>query len=196
MSWIQTFFGRKFDVLNPRAEDVNFNDIAVSLSMQCRFNGHTSMLIANEFREPRFYSVAHHCVVMSREINAKAALYALLHDAAEAYIGDLANPIKQLPEFRPFKEMERRIETVIYDAAGIPWPNPETENEVKLYDLRMLLTERQQLLSEPPEPWAIDSCKEIEPLDIQLSYEPVGQYAYHWLRRLAELGVPVKVEFV
>ncbi len=175
MSWIQTYTGKKFDVRQPRPEDVCWMDIAHSLSQQCRFNGHTK----------HFYSVAQHCWIMSLNVPQEFALYALLHDAAEAYIGDMPAPVKQL--FPEFSVMEDMLLSCIYKAAGIPEPSAEALAVVKEYDLRMLMTERQQLLGEPPEPWLLDGMG-IKPLDIQIVLEePSHVSAEDYLERLAEL---------
>ena len=168
MSWVQTYSGKKFDVLNPRSADVDFRDIAHALSMQARFNGHTS----------RFYSVAQHCVIMSLAVHPKAALYALLHDAAEAYIGDMPAPVKD--QFPEFSIMENVILSVVYMAAGIPFPDTAAMQEVKDYDLRMLITERNQLMGPPPEPWGIDRLN-IQPLEINIAHEEPGEHAQVWL---------------
>lgn len=178
-AWIQTMTGKKFDVLNPRAEDVDFVDVAHSLAHQCRFNGHTK----------QFYSVAHHCVVMSKHVPPAFALHALLHDAAEAYIGDMPAPVKaQFPEF---SLMESAIMLAVYEAAGMePW-TMEAHETVYLYDMRMLLTERNQLLGAPPEPWPLDGLN-LEPVNVRLSCEPDFEiYKGRFLRRLVELGVNV-----
>lgn len=86
--WMETFTGRKFWPLDPSAEDVCIEDIAHALSLICRFGGHV--------RE--FYSVAQHScyvadIVFARE--PQHALVALMHDAAEAYTGDVVRPIKR-----------------------------------------------------------------------------------------------------
>lgn len=80
----RTVSGRLVDVACPRSQDVDINDIAHSLAMQCRYGGHT----------PRFYSVAEHCVLMSLWVPPEFALAALLHDATEAYVGDVVSPLK------------------------------------------------------------------------------------------------------
>jgi len=85
-TWIRTYTGKRFDVFNIKLEDMCIEDIAHSLSMQCRYNGHVS----------EFYSVAQHCVIVSRLCAAKGlGLQGLLHDASEAYVGDVVGPIKQ-----------------------------------------------------------------------------------------------------
>ena len=84
MTWICTRRNVKFDLERPKPQMVSTEDVAHSLSMICRFNGHCR----------RFYSVAQHSVLVAREVmrrtgDWKAREYALFHDAAEAYIGDV-----------------------------------------------------------------------------------------------------------
>ena len=108
--WIQTYTGRKFYPTHPRAADVHILDIAHHLSLRCRFSGGC--------RE--FYSVAQHSVLVSQMVPEQDALWGLLHDAAEAYTGDLIRPLKHRPELRPFLEVEASIETVIAEAYDVP----------------------------------------------------------------------------
>lgn len=83
--WMQTYTGRKFWPLNPRAEEVYIEDIAHSLALSCRFNGHCKV----------FYSIAQHSVLVSQIVKPTQQLIALLHDSAEAYLGDIIRPIKR-----------------------------------------------------------------------------------------------------
>lgn len=182
-----------FNVSKPDAAQVDFEEIAVALAMQCRFNGHCSDGVGHGVREGRFYSVAHHCVVMSREIPKQAALYALLHDAAEAFVGDMPAPVKAL--FPDFAELEDRILLAIYEAAGIEAPSEEIAAMVHEYDLRMLLTERAQLMAPPPLPWDVDWLH-LDPLSVILHHEAAGSYKAHFLQRLWALGVAVDVEML
>ena len=154
MSWIQTFTGRKFSPLDPRPETIDILDIAHSLSMQCRFNGHCRT----------FYSVAEHAVRVSRLLEGhELALWGLLHDAAEAYVGDLPRPVKaQMPLF---SDVEDRLLEVIVDHFGLKWPMPEP---VRRADDALLMTECRDLMCPVPEPWRI----EAEPLAEQI--EPVS----------------------
>ena len=125
MSWIETYTGKKFYPLNPRPEDVDIIDIAHSLSMQCRFNGHTRF----------FYSVAEHSAMVSKELaatgyNKLIQLYGLLHDAAEAYVCDLPRPIKrQIKEYEP---IEVRVQGVIWEGFNLPAP-AETDRKILQY---------------------------------------------------------------
>lgn len=138
-NWIQTYTGKQFWALDPRPEEVDIEDIAHSLSMLCRFNGHCK----------EFFSVAEHSTIMTKLLyTTNEKKWALLHDAAEAYITDIPKPIKNcLPEF---KEIEDNILRAIATKFELEYPIPP---QIKDADLLMLSTEREILLSEPPEPW-------------------------------------------
>ena len=74
----------------PRIDKVAIEDIAHGLAFQCRFNGQTC----------DFYSVAQHSLIVADLVPESHRLAALLHDAAEAYLGDMVKPLKVLmPEF-------------------------------------------------------------------------------------------------
>lgn len=86
---IQTYMGEIFDLHNPDPKAVRIVDIATALARIPRFNGHTKT----------HYSVAQHSVLVTRELqpcSRETALYGLLHDAAEAYIGDISRPVKAI----------------------------------------------------------------------------------------------------
>src|SRR4051794_32940266 len=89
---IITSTGKWFDVFNPNPADVDIEDIVHALSMQCRFTGHTK----------EFYSVAQHSVLVSLTCPSVDALYGLVHDGSEAYLSDIARPVKKHPAFGPF----------------------------------------------------------------------------------------------
>ena len=140
-AWIQTYGGRKFHPLDPRPGDVRITDVAHALSNLCRFTGHSRY----------FYSVAEHSVRASWHVPAEDAMWALLHDASEAYVNDLARPVKRSPGLAFYREAERRLQGVICVAFGLPLEEPMS---VRIADLRMLMTERRDLMATPPEPWA------------------------------------------
>lgn len=113
--------GKKVNAFDLRMADVSIDDIAHSLSMQCRYNGHL----------PFFYSVAEHSVLVSREMNrimresanraatATEKMAGLLHDAAETYFGDLVSPVKHAaPRLR---EAEHEAIQTIFARFGIEW---------------------------------------------------------------------------
>lgn len=106
--WILTFSGERFYPFSPAPEEVKTKDIAHALANICRFNGHTR----------GFYSVAAHSVHVSRLVPPEFALEALLHDAAEAYVGDMVRPLKRgLPAF---EEVEGRVRSAIAARYRIP----------------------------------------------------------------------------
>lgn len=142
---IVTYTGKYFDLLDPQPEMVWIEDIAHSLAYQCRYTGHT--------RE--FYSVAQHCVLMAESGLPGGPLKLLLHDAAEAYIGDIARPWKQLLQvttpksfysnFPSVRDFESRIQEVIGLALGV---DLSESAEVKVVDHRMMATEIRDLMPE------------------------------------------------
>src|SRR4051794_15527189 len=92
--WITTFSRRQFWPLDPHSDEIHIEDIAHSLSQQCRFGGHSRS----------FYSVAQHSCLVSALCKANDALWGLLHDASEAYLGDIPRPLKSLPEFEFYQK--------------------------------------------------------------------------------------------
>jgi hypothetical protein len=169
-NWMQTFTGKVFYPVSPLAEEIDPVDIAHSLSLQCRYGGHVD----------RFYSVAEHCVLMSKWVAPENALYALLHDATEAYVSDVPRPLKgHLPEY---KAIEDRVWDSIAEYFDIDNVIPEQVWEA---DNRILLTERAELLSKTKHKWFQDG--KIEPLPVHVNgWAPqFAEQAY--LRRLSEL---------
>ena len=131
--WIRTFTGRKVEPLNLRVSDVDIRDIAHALSNQCRFTGHV--------RE--FYSVAQHSVQVSHLCPQNLKLCGLLHDASEAYLIDLARPVKHAPQMAFFREAEDCIQRVIASKFKIPYPFPQP---VHLADNVALVTEARDFM--------------------------------------------------
>jgi hypothetical protein len=128
-SRIQLSNGVLFDLLEPDPELIDIEVIAASLSKLCRFTGHSSA----------FYSVAQHCVVVSRLVPAELALHGLLHDASEAFVGDVATPLKALlPEY---KAIEIGIELAIAERFGFDI----SYSTVKQADLTAMAMERRDL---------------------------------------------------
>jgi hypothetical protein len=146
---IQTYTGRPFYPLEPREQDVDIFDIAHSLSMLCRYNGAVR----------KFYSVAEHCVLLSHAVDPENAQWALLHDAAEAYIGDMAWPLKQ--EMPAFRLAEDGIMSVICTKFGLDPVQPEQVTE---YDRRIVLDERDALMAPAQIPWPY--LEELAPLQV------------------------------
>lgn len=111
-NYILTYTKTKFYPLEPVMQDIRIEDIAHSLSLMTRANGH--------FKQ--FYSVAQHSINCYKEAKAqdcsqKVQLACLLHDASESYISDLTRPVKsQLKEYLPIEE---RLQSLIFQKYGI-----------------------------------------------------------------------------
>lgn len=146
--YISTRTGRRFPFLNPTAEDINPLDIATGLAHTARFGGQTRM----------FYSVAQHCLALAEMVEHPVAkLVALLHDAAEAYIGDMPTPIKAtMPQFR---QAEEAIMWAVWEWAGIDMTAVPHINHVDYLDKHAPRAEATHLFNPVPE-WVY----ELDPL--------------------------------
>lgn len=156
--WIDTFTGKQFFFTDPRPEDVDLRDIAHSLSRLARFVGHVD--------GEELWTVGHHvlmCSELARDVREHAPdptvwrnlpLYCLLHDFHEAYIGDIAAPVKMKLRSLPgvdewWRDMEHRLDEAIYSAFHVPMPTPEQLRLVKAIDnLAMVLEGREVLPKE------------------------------------------------
>jgi hypothetical protein len=147
--FVETKSGKKINPLNPEIESIDIEDIAHALSMKCRFTGHTRL----------FYSIAQHSVMVSEFCPQEDALAGLLHDSAEAYLADIAGPIK--PYIIGFKEIEERLLSCIFLKFDVEWPLP---NSVRYIDERMLITEGHALMNNP-ESWGVN----VQPYDILIT---------------------------
>jgi len=168
VDWIQTCSGRAFRPLDPDPAGLDIRDIAHSLALQCRFNGHCRA----------FYSVAEHSVRVSRAVPPEHALWGLLHDATEAYLSDLPRPIKvQLPGYRA---AEDRLMAFVAAHFGLPWPMPAAVHEA---DHVLLATEQRDLMGPPPAPWGLPAA----PLPERIVPLPWEAAERAFLARFAEL---------
>lgn len=146
-NFIITNSGRRFYPFGPQQSDLNINDIAHSLSMKCRWNGHVD----------HFYSVAQHSIdVMEEALHNMASplaqLQALMHDAGEAYTVDMPTPLKVA--FPAFIEVENNISKEIAARYGYPF---KMFGLVKDADYVCLLREAMCLFESTP-----DWVKELE----------------------------------
>lgn len=136
-NWIQTYTGRKFWPLDPRPEEVCVEDIAHALSLVCRFGGHCK----------EFYSVAQHSVFVSKYC-PNYPLWGLLHDAAEAYLGDLTRPLKVSlldAGVSFYADAEAGVMRAVCDHFGLTY---DQLKEVKDADRVLLYTERRDLFAQ------------------------------------------------
>ncbi len=135
--WIETFTGKQFHFLDPSNDQIDIRDIAHSLAFTCRYTGHSN----------RFYSVAEHSILVS--YLASDPLAGLLHDASEAYITDIASPIK--PHLTNYKELEDKLMGKIAAKFGFAYP---LDPDIKDCDSTQLKTEAKHLLKSRGYPWA------------------------------------------
>ena len=175
--WTLTFTGVAFDLVEPTPAMVSIKDIAHALANQCRFAGHSR----------RYYSVAEHCLYVSRALPPALRLQGLLHDAAEAYVHDIVRPLKgMLPDYRP---IELRIMKAIAGRFDLP---VHPSRELHEADQRMLATEAEHLMASPPRPWSI-GAEPYEMREIGLRYPgqmglPPGEAHRRFLERFSELA--------
>ena len=160
MTWCLTKSGKRFDMQDPKPEQIDIIDITYALSKLCRFNGHTSS----------FYSVAQHSVHVCHLVPNEHKLAALLHDATEAYIGDMVSPLKaMIPQFR---EIEHHLWCLIADKFGV---DRELHPDIKRADLIALATEKRDLMPFHPEPWPMLEGVEPDPeIIIPVDHEPAA----------------------
>jgi hypothetical protein len=154
-STILTHSGIEFDVCNPEPDLIEIEDIAHALANLCRFTGHTK----------HFYSVAQHSFLCASLVPPEHRFETLLHDAAEAYVGDVSSPLKaQLPGY---KLIECKVEQAVRERFGLP---PKMSPWVKEADLQMLAAEKAQLMPQFEEPW--DILNGVAVPDVRIEYEP------------------------
>jgi hypothetical protein len=146
-SWLQTYSGKMFRPFSPCIEDIEIEDIAHSLAMQVRWNGHLKV----------FFSTAQHSVNVSYHVPPWCEFWGLMHDADEMIVGDLPSPVKW---FMPtFRDVEDKISTAIRLRFGIPY-NEYIRAEVKKIDTWMAFQEGRAHFKHPE---LIDLWQIIEP---------------------------------
>lgn len=144
--YIMTSSGRKFHLLDMAENVFDIDEIADALSKLCRFTGHTS----------KFYSVAEHSVRVARSVPLAHRVAALLHDAPEAYLGDVASPLRSvLPDYNAvYSHVERWMQdcaAYAFSVRDVNFSHPV----VKKADRDMFEIEAPYLL--PRANWAIET---------------------------------------
>jgi uncharacterized protein len=174
--YLQTVSGRWVNPFDPDPTQLDAGDIARALANQCRFGGHSR----------RFYSVAQHCVIVSHVVEERGgdvedAFAALMHDAGEAYLGDMPHPLKHRSALgAAFRDAEARLEEAIRDRFKIKADVPE----VKSVDRALLATERRTFSAEA---WHWPELENVEPLDLDLTAWSPDKAADEFAKRFAEL---------
>jgi hypothetical protein len=139
-TWVTTFTGRQFYPMAPKLDDIVIEDIAHQLSCMNRWIGATV--------EP--YSIAQHSVHVSQLVPVQDALWALLHDASEAYLVDIPTHIKRLPTMAPYRAAEAQLQQLIYHRFNLFGEEPDS---VKVADRACAVAEAQDLLKRVPTWW-------------------------------------------
>lgn len=122
--YITTYTGKRVNPLDLKHDDIDIQDIAHALALVNRFNGHTNQPI----------NVAQHSWYVSKLCRGRECeLQALLHDATEAYLGDMTKWLKMSPEMAAYREAEDRANIVIMEKFGCnPVLHPLVEEADKL----------------------------------------------------------------
>jgi 5'-deoxynucleotidase YfbR-like HD superfamily hydrolase len=141
--FVQAASGRAVHLLAPRPDDIDIRDIATALAKICRFTGHTVT----------HYSVAQHSVLVAGNLPESLFIYGLLHDAHEAYLGDLVQPLKVAlgalnGKGNGYGELAARFDAAIHARFDLPWPLSEKDRrQLDASDMILLATERRDLLA-------------------------------------------------
>lgn len=173
--------GKYLDLANPKPDQFTFYDIAGALSKICRFGGQIE----------RFYSVAEHSahcawVAQADGLSLKTRAALLLHDAAEAYIGDCVKPLKlMLPDYQ---RIEQRIENVIAEKFGVDFEREK--GAVRKIDQEMLIHERRLLFSRDSIEWFCEN--EVRPLNVRLACWEPAQAESQFVIAAREIGIEVR----
>jgi hypothetical protein len=171
--WMQTYTGIQFWPIDPRASEIMIEDIAHSLSMQCRFAGHCT----------EFYSVAQHSVLVSRIVPDNVAAWGLLHDATEAYLVDLPRPVKRYSKMGDlYREIESRLMLQVCVRFKLRFDQPSSIHEA---DNVLLMTEKRDLMPNSPAKWR----ETAKPLAITIVPWSPARAKAEFLRRAEEVGL-------
>lgn len=202
MIWMQTRSGRALDLIEPDMAALDIRqDVAVPLALIKRFGAHSG-----DARHG--FSVAQHSILGARVLLAETgdasdiALAFLLHDAHEAFIGDIASPVAQALDrlawpvdseavTAALRKLKTRLDAAIHKRLGLDWPRPiRIDAYVKDMDVRMLKAERTHTMAPPPRPWhrSVEAAEPILSLDWRdfLPMKPEDA-ADAWMAMLAEL---------
>lgn len=158
--WIETVSGIKIEFLDPKPGQIQIKDIAHALSNNCRFTGQCR----------KFYSVAEHSWHVARMLEGTpldVQLAGLLHDASEAYLADIATPVKKL--LSEYQEIENNLMIAIAKRYNFEWP---MHPAVKQCDLMALSIEAHHLLPSRGNDW--DTWKVVKRPPIVDAYRPIG----------------------
>lgn len=170
--------GGYLDLLNPDPALITLRDVSRALGNICRFGGQCDV----------FYCVAEHSIACAslafqKQMSCKVQLACLMHDAAEAFLGDVVKPLKTLlnPIYGP---IEDRMESAIATAFGIDLKS--TKSEWKSIDRIMLIAERRALFTPDNVIWTGED--EVE----RITYRPRFLHPYYAMLEFEEVFCRLK----
>jgi hypothetical protein len=179
--WIQVYGGQRYYPLNPTPDMVDINTIAHALANICRYNGHCAW----------HYSVAQHSVLVSKLCDKRDAKWGLLHDAAEAYVCDIARPVKDHPALAGYCEIEDRNMLAVCRSFGLAEDEPES---VRLADKETALAIEARALMQPLDKgWAVWLDGVDVPAHVKIERLTPAEARVAFLSRWAELSAVVEV---
>lgn len=179
---IKVSAGHYVNIANPDPSTIELESIAAALSKVCRFGGHC----------PQFYSVAEHCIhatdlACSEGFVSDALVAVFLHDAAEAYIGDMVKPLKlMIPQYG---ETEQRIESAIEAAFCVDFA--KWSDVIKRFDRALLKAEKVTMWPDDREKWA--GFSDIEDCDIRLQFWEPREAEMQFLAMARTLHIQMEI---
>jgi hypothetical protein len=173
--------GTYFDFEAPETAELTLEDVAYGLANSCRFAGQCVLRYTGR---RVYYSVAEHCLRMSYQVPADLAYDALMHELGEATCGDMTGPLKAIcPDY---KAVEKRCEAAAMKRFRVKNIAPGT---IKHFDLRMLATERRDLMPWKGQEWQTVGTAEPFPDQITYTLSPM-RAAEEFMIRYRQLGGP------
>ena len=162
LNWMHTSLGLRMYPEAPVHKDIAISDIANGLALICRYGGQGDVY--------KFYSVAEHSVLMARyalgDVGSFAAMYVLLHDASEAYLGDLVPAVKNAVG-PSYEALEDSITNAVMHKYS---RHHNFRDYAKAIDMRIVPTEKAALMRHS-QPWPSDA---VDPLPVEIKcWRPV-----------------------
>lgn len=178
--------GRYFDLEHPEQTPPDVHDIAFALARINRFTG------------ARAYTVAEHSLHVSSLLWSsyqaagqdpyRGALLGLLHDAHEAYTGDISRPVQRaLPvqAMIAIQALRNRVQDEIWNVLRIPPPRPHEWEKIHKADNQALEMERRHFWPDDSADWGLPEVPELIAMLHPLTTHAHPELA--WLARLQQL---------
>lgn len=178
---IKVAAGHYVDLAKPDPATIDIQSIAAALSKICRYGGHC----------PRFYSVAEHCIhatnlAVADGCSLREQQAVFMHDAAEAYIGDMVKPLKFL--LPGYSTIEDRVEFAIENALGVNFVR--CHDTIKRYDRAMLKAEKTAMWPDDRELWQGFASTELRHVELQYWGPREAEINYLAMARSLQLCSP------